>query len=345
MSVCDLYQLLHNEWAVVGNIVAAGDLSLSPCAARRSAGELRGDEVPACACRLSGRRRRPARRPLSACSQRSSTARGSTCPRCSGASRWTPFTASSARLLLDAPHAGCASRTFAVSVLPCVRRCHWTATVVLQLPFEAAASEARLARQHQLGCSCCTASVASPKEFARLCTVAVAVVTTLAVRSEGYDSHHHSSLQQLHGSIDKHFAVYVATCAHSSRSRPHVSSQPTQGAASRPPFRATCRLCPVAVDTARHPHIRHPACRCITTFSSHHFRAFVRNSSAAASDTPSTTGNTTAGGGSGSGSDEGWLRIDDTVIDAAGSLRDVLAACRAEGACPTLLFYERATAV
>ena len=77
-------------------------------------------------------------------------------------------------------------------------------------------------------------------------------------------------------------------------------------------------------------------CRGITTFSSHHFRAFVRTD-------PAANGPTADSVDSASGGDS-WLRLDDTVIEAAGSLRAVLAACRAEGACPTLLFYERMAA-
>ena len=58
-------------------------------------------------------------------------------------------------------------------------------------------------------------------------------------------------------------------------------------------------------------------CRCLTTFGSHHFRAFVADA------------------------DAGWLRFDDVVIESAGAWADILAAMVEERMCPALMFYER----
>lgn len=59
------------------------------------------------------------------------------------------------------------------------------------------------------------------------------------------------------------------------------------------------------------------ACRCIVTFCNHHFRAFVDDDK------------------------EGWLCFDDAVIERAGTWSSILTTMVADGAYPSVMFYER----
>ena len=58
----------------------------------------------------------------------------------------------------------------------------------------------------------------------------------------------------------------------------------------------------------------------MVTFCDHHFRAFVDDA------------------------DEGWLCFDDHVIERAGTWAAILARLVADGAYPSVMFYERAPA-